>query len=116
MASASSAKPRRRFPRRLASASLEAAADAGVSTTLTGSFIAFSSRVLGFYIRGFRLGSAGAPGGEATAECAHQRHIQNQRAHLQLRVGSLSCDQLIFCGQYIEVGRECTLVSPADDV
>src|SRR5579871_5476518 len=113
-ARASSPKPRARLLRRLASASFgdEAGCE---SEAEMGSFIAFSSRVLGFYNRGF--GSvAETLTREATAECPHQLDIENERAGFQLGVGPLSRDQLIFSREYIEIGGECALVALADDL
>src|ERR1700687_585036 len=104
-----------RFLRLLASVSFGVEAEAGVSEALIGSFIAFSSRVLGFYIGGSGLG-AEALGREAASQGPRQRHMENQRTRFQLGVGLLSRDQLIFRSQYVEVGRECTLVAPADNL
>src|ERR1700687_5246169 len=97
-----------RFLRLLASVSFGVEAEAGVSEALIGSFIAFSSRVLGFYIGGSGLG-AEALGREAASQGTHQRHIENQRTRFQLCFGAPGRDQLIFCSQYVEVGGQRAL-------
>src|ERR1700732_195610 len=102
-----------RFLRLLASASFGVEAEAGVSEALTDSLIAFSSRVLGFY--GLGLG-AQALGREAASERTHQRHIENQCTGFQLCLGAPGRDQLIFCSQNVEVGGQCTLVAPVDNL
>ena len=80
-----------------------------------GWVMAFSLRVLGFYIGDLGL-SAEALGRESASQGTHQRHIENQRTGFQLCLGALGRDQLIFCRQYVEVGGQRTVVAPADNL